>query len=219
MPGITSDNATKSEQTSSIALVFGQLAGTWVLNRILNSNNAAEPSGKCIGTATFKPREPSVFIGDDSKLDLAQAEIVYHEQGEFEMYQTVGTQNTAPKFPFSRKYIWRLQEHPERSSHVLSIWFTKPGTEQIDYLFHKVDMQTTDLEAEYKSQSTCNLEGEGGHLCEEDFYSSSYTFHLSKIDGDGTSSVDSSRLTSWKMLHEVRGPQKDQAIATEFTRP
>jgi hypothetical protein len=56
------------------------------------------------------------------------------------------------------------------------------------------------------------LRGQGGHLCVDDYYSSSYVFEMSGIDPTTV------RLSSWSMMHEVRGPKKDQIIETTFTR-
>lgn len=194
---------------STIEQVWRQLQGTWSLTRKLHSVNAAEPSGDCRGTATFKIRQPAIFVDDDGVLQNATQEMLYAEQGDFEMATTAGSTNV-PKFSFSRKYVWRLQNDKTKNPEI-SIWFVKPGTEQIDYLFHKVLFQhVTEHTKEGKDRSS--VECSGGHLCVEDFYSSTYTFHLQ--DGEDGQAL----LQDWDMLHEVRGPKKDQVIETHFTK-
>jgi hypothetical protein len=153
---------------------------------------------------SFTSREPSPAVQEDGKLDIANAELLYHEQGELELSSTV-------KFNFARKYIWRLKEDGEKGS--ISVWFTKPGTEVIDYLFHKIEI---DLSKTRRSDrgTLDELEGTGGHLCVEDFYNSSYTFYLSQQDA----AMDQSLFSSFQTVHEVRGPKKDQVITTQFTK-
>lgn len=197
-------------QPSRVTLLtelFHKLAGTWTLTRTLNSANATEPSGSCTGTATFTVTQPSPVLGSDGKLNLADAELLYHEQGEFEMAKQSSVQAAIPKFTFSRKYIWRLQK--THDNHTISVWFTKPGTNTIDYLFHKIDIPI-DNNLLSNPSDVIVIEGAGGHLCVEDFYSSSYTFHLDRRDGNPP------LLSSFTTTHEVRGPKKDQLIQTTF---
>lgn len=191
--------------SSTLSRIWQGLQGTWRLDRKLHSANAAEPSGTCTGTASFTSREPAVFKGEDGKLELASREMLYSEKGEFEMTPTSGMANV-PRFGFSRKYVWRLQDE-KADNPTVTIWFVKPGTETIDYLFHKIDLRLTG-EQRGTVNGTSSVEGSGGHLCIEDFYSSVYTFHLGK---EGI-------LNGWDMLHEVRGPKKDQIIETAFTK-
>ncbi|KIV77870.1 hypothetical protein PV11_09648 [Exophiala sideris] len=197
--------------TSTItARVFEDLPGTWVLNRNLQSANSSEPSGRCIGKATFTRRQPSPVIDDDGKLQLADAELLYHEEGKFELARSGSGQTCRSlKFPFSRKYVWRLQER--EGVYTISIWFTKPGTNIIDYLFHNIDIALSNHDAFAESREIA-LHGAGGHVCVDDFYSSLYNFNLS------SKAPDSVSLVSWNMTHEVRGPKKDQTIETTFTK-
>lgn len=195
-----------SSRVTLLRDVFHSLAGTWALHRKLQSEHAAEPSGTCTGTAAFTVTQPSPVLDSDGTLNLADAQLLYHEQGEFEMFQISSTQGgPIPKFTFSRKYIWRLQTTDD--THTISVWFTKPGTDTIDYLFHKIDVPSD------QSIDTMTIHGAGGHLCVEDFYSSSYQFHLDQNDTDATPT-----LASFNTTHEVRGPKKDQLIETSFTR-
>ncbi|KIW82849.1 hypothetical protein Z517_02092 [Fonsecaea pedrosoi CBS 271.37] len=193
--------------------LFQDLSGTWLLNRKLQSADPSEPSGTCSGTATFtKTPSPSPVLDADGKLNIPDAELLYHEQGNFEMMKAVGNHlASVPTFTFSRKYIWRLSR--AENVYTISIWFTKPGTETIDYLFHKIDLPLDENQAS-QSELRLVLDGTGGHLCVEDFYNSSYSFTLKRPDADSPFS-----LFSWTTLHEVRGPKKDQHIETTFVRP
>ena len=187
-------------RATTLPKLFESLTGKWKLERNLHSTNANEPSGKCYGEASFQPRPPSPVIGADGKLNLAEAELLYHEQGEFELPNAI-------RLPFSKKYIWRL----EMDTRDISVWFAKPGTEAVDYLFHKIgsphDDATEQTDPEQKQYR--QLHGSGGHLCIDDFYSTSYTFTFDETD---------LKIVDWESLHEVRGPKKDQLIFTKFAK-
>ena len=204
------DDPSSSSQHALIQRLFKELAGTWLLDRKLRSADASEPSGQCKGKATFTETQQSPVIDADGKLQLADLELLYREQGEFEMDTPAPAPNTSvPKFSFSRQYIWRL--HQSDGIDTISIWFTKPGTDKIDYLFHKIDMVLDDNDGS-NSDRPLVLRGQGGHLCVDDYYSSSYVFEVSATDHTTV------RLSSWSMMHEVRGPKKDQIIETTFTK-
>ena len=166
----------------------------------------------CTGTALFTPRAPSPVMNADGKLDLADKEMLYHEQGTFELPSGI-------KMPFTKKYIWRLQKHVNRSN--LSVWFCKPGSELIDYLFHTIDIDTeSEMAGEIVGHSALiELGGNGGHLCIDDFYSSTYLFKLASNHHAIASKECSHELHSFSTVHEVRGPRKDQVISTSFTCP
>lgn len=190
--------------------LFDSLAGIWNLSRDLVSANASEPSGKCTGIATFTSRPPSPVIDADGKLDLAQKELLYHERGAFEL-------PTGIKMPFAKKYIWRFKSDHAQSN--ISIWFTKPGTEAIDYLFHKIDIDFREDEAATNNADAKLIEirGTGGHPCVDDFYNTTYSFQL-RGDDTGTDRKASPQLDTFSTIHEVRGPKKDQVISTTFRR-
>lgn len=200
-----------SRTTNLLTDLFHNLAGKWTLERKLQSADPSEPSGNCKGEATFTITQPSPVIAEDGSLQLADAELLYHEQGEFEMTASTQSQGNVLKFAFSRKYIWRLQR--AQDVNTISVWFTKPGTNVIDYLFHKIDIPVRSEEDDKASFQEIVLDGSGGHLCVEDFYSSSYSFHLN------TQSKGSDVLSWFTTTHEVRGPKKDQLIETTFSRP
>lgn len=186
--------------------IWKGLQGSWKLNRKLSSTNAGEPSGECTGFATFSERQPTIFVDKDGKFQSAKAEMVYTERGEFTMDSIA---INGMKFPFSRKYVWRLQDIDSTSPEV-SVWFVKPGTEDIDYLFHKFSWQRSVEECRSRI-----IDFTGGHLCIEDFYSSQYTFHTERSTSQTSENADT-ELLQWEMMHEVRGPKKDQLITTQF---
>ncbi|KEF63036.1 uncharacterized protein A1O9_01012 [Exophiala aquamarina CBS 119918] len=199
-----------STRATLLTNLFHNLAGKWLLNRKLHSADETEPSGKCHGEATFTITQPSPVIDSDGSLHLADAELLYHEQGEFEMTTSTQIRGEVLKFVFSRKYIWRLQT--TQDVHTISVWFTKPGTDAIDYLFHKIEIPLLSEHDSGLSTQEITLSGSGGHLCVEDFYSSSYSFHLNPPSSGP-------ELLSWfTTTHEVRGPKKDQLIETTFSR-
>ena len=180
--------------------LFESLAGKWKLERNLHSTNTSEPAGKCYGEASFTARPPSPVLQEDGKLDLADAEMLYHEHGEFELPNSI-------RLPFSKKYIWRL----DKDSKDISVWFAKPDTtDAVDYIFHKIGVPHDALgETDPEQKEYQQLHGSGGHLCVDDFYSTSYTFTFGTTD---------MKVAAWESLHEVRGPKKDQLIFTKFEK-
>lgn len=193
-------------KTAAIKRLWNSVQGTWHLKRTLHSANAAEPSGNCVGIATFTPQKPSIFVDEQGKLQNASEQMLYSESGQFEMLNAVGNAGKMTGFTFSKKYIWRMQEDE------ISVWFVKPGSETVDYLFHKFCVQSVEEESDTDA-NVVHVECSGGHLCVEDYYSSFYNFQL-----EGQTNIEQHDLKSWKMLHEVRGPKKDQTIETHFTR-
>ena len=201
-----------TDQSALLERLFQDLSGTWLLSRNLQSTNSSEPSRRCSGTATFTSTpSPLPVLDADGKLDKADAEMVYHEHGELELMEASGSNFTSVRtFTFTRKYIWRLQKTD--TAHCFSVWFTKPGTDTIDYLFHKVDIFVDQGEISgFRNELV--LRGTGGHLCVEDFYSSSYAFTLTRSDEDSLF-----KPSSWTTIHKVLGPEKDQHIETTFIR-
>ena len=186
-------------RTSKLPRVFESLTGKWKLERNLHSTNTSEPSGKCYGEASFTSRQPAPVLQEDGKLDQAAAELLYHEQGEFELPNSL-------KLPFSKKYIWRLNQ----DFSDIGVWFAKSGDDAVDYLFHKIGIPYEDAEPTGQSKQFDQIHGSGGHLCVEDFYNTSYTFTFDTKDLN---------VVGWESLHEVRGPNKDQLIFTKFVKP
>lgn len=188
---------------SLACIIFRQLQGRWKLDRSLKSTNTSEPSGKCYGTASFTPR-PVTKISDHS----ASEEMLYEESGDFEITLPVSTGYTGPRLTFSKKYIWRLSIDREPN---ISVWFTKPGTDELDYLFHEQDLQSNPDGS--TNIAVAAARAHGSHLCVEDMYETDYQYDLMRK----THSEDP-ELSHWSTSHTVKGPKKDQLITTRFTR-
>lgn len=189
--------------SSTIACaVFRQLQGKWKLDRTLKSTNTSEPSGKCYGIASFTPR-PVTKISDHKASD----EMLYEESGDFEISVPPNAAYASPRLTFSRKYIWRLSDGEEPT---ISVWFTKPGTEELDYLFHEQDLRSNS-DASTKSR-TAAARAHGSHLCVADMYETDYRYDLSN-----EIAPENSKILQWSTSHTVKGPKKDQLIMTTFT--
>jgi hypothetical protein len=200
--------------------LFKSLEGSWNLERKLNSSNVSEPSGQCHGIARFTiPAPGPVGRGIQGRGIQGHGDVVgemlYREEGQFQM-QAPAPGVHMPYMTFSRNYIWRLNSaKAEFGEHLISLWFTKPGTEQLDYLFHilAMDDQTPGQLSEHSRQSASVIRAHGSHLCVEDQYETHYVFRFTD-QGDAAEPS----LAQWQTIHTVKGPNKDQRIETTFTR-
>jgi Family of unknown function (DUF6314) len=184
-------------------VIFRHLQGTWKLERTLKSTNTFEPSGKCYGSASFSPRPVTNVEGQ-----VAVEEMLYEEHGDFEISLPGNTGYSNPRLTFSRKYIWRLGAQEEPS---ISVWFTKPGTEELDYLFHEQDLgATTCCDSSFVTSAA---QAHGSHLCVDDLYETNYHYDL--IDA---AQFEEATISQWSTSHTVKGPKKDQLITTNFTQ-
>ena len=200
--------ASVDASSSLLHSIIQQLPGTWKLDRRLESSNASEPSGRCYGQAVFTTRSPSQIFGKP-----ASFEMVYHETGEFELSSGASQFAGILKLPFSRKYIWRLNAKESLAAHNtsgVSIWFAKPGSGELDYLFHDLSPPTVD--------GFTNLVVQGDHLCVNDMYNSEYIFHLHRSRRSTSGGQEDATLMEWKAKHIVVGPLKNQRIETVFKR-
>lgn len=123
-----------------------------------------------------------------------------------------------PYMTFSRNYIWRIKSPQVGATHSgVSLWFAKPGTEELDYLFHglNVDGQTSGQHSDPSSQGdlSISIQAHGSHLCVEDQYETEYRFTFTDHKDERKLS-----LAQWQTVHIVKGPNKDQMIETTFTR-
>jgi hypothetical protein len=195
--------------------VFRSLEGPWKLERRLNSANTCEPSGRCHGVAHFTSRPPSQVNQDVQGKGEVVGEMLCHEEGQFQMQApSVGVQ--MPYMTFSRNYIWRLNSATAESGQPsCSLWFTKPGTEELDYLFHGllIDGHTMSKQGERSHQGISVTRAHGSHLCVEDQYETEYVFMF--VDRENEAQLS---LAKWQTVHTVKGPKKDQRIETMFTR-
>ena len=197
------------------ALFRHLVGGTWQLRRSMSSSNATEPSGQCYGQSTFTLRSVS-----DVQDDMAMEEMLYQEAGVFNMAAESQTQRHVPSLSFSRKYVWRLclPSAPAKHRSGCSVWFVKPGTEEIDYLFHRFSGPILTSRTD-NDQIEATVSFKGDHLCVNDWYNSEYEFTLlPSQEGKQSAGTESSELVRWFMRHQVIGPTKTQLIETAFTR-
>ena len=204
-----------AEGTDILTNLFISLEGSWQLERRLNSVNASEPSGRCHGVARFKHRPTSKVDGDIHGRSDVIGEMLYHEEGRFQMQApSLGAQ--VPYMTFARNYIWRIDSPPSGATQpAISLWFAKPGTQELDYLFHPliIDSCTPDPHKAILKGHRAILQARGSHLCVEDQYETDYTFTFTHYEDTSMLS-----LAQWQTVHTVKGPKKDQRIETTFTR-
>ena len=216
---------TSTVSLPNLAAVFASLRGTWTLSRVLSSQNPTDPSGHISGLARFTPRSQHTTVGgglstgsdhDESGRKYETHDLLYTEEGAMKLA------DDGPTMRFSKKYIWRLSRSAtdtvdeERATPKLSVWFVKPGTEQEpDYLFHELDFRQG--AKNYGDGSTAGLVAEGNHLCIDDMYETRYVFEVvpENVSGAG---LGADSVERWRVLHVVKGPTKEQRIATWYTR-
>ncbi|MDI1491069.1 MAG: WD repeat-containing protein 6 [Ramalina farinacea] len=178
-----------NEAKSPTKDVFEAMQGEWELSRNIKSALPSHPSGNLEGRATLEPRDVT-----DAKYD---AEMVYHEQGEF-------TSNNIPglKMNAKRSYVYRYQ----KSSDAISVWFVKLDGISVDYLFHTLDFSNIPSLGLLSQQvSAKRLKATGHHLCEKDTYDPEYNFHLADA-----------AISSWSIKYSVKGPQKDYVSVANY---
>ena len=172
-----------------VSVIFESLKGSWRLKRSLNSVLPGFPSGIFDGTASFTPRKPSAHS--------IAGELLYAEQGELKT-------DNGLTLRANRKYIYRYSAEEDK----ISAWFVKEesklndGHEEVDYLFHDLEMQ----------QSKDGWVGKGDHLCNMDMYWALYDFR----------STDSSKqpgaMDVFGVRYKVKGPEKDYTSDTAYQR-
>lgn len=191
-------------ELTPVANIFISLKGTWRLRRSLNSALPGFPSGIFEGTATFRPRKPTAHS--------VAAELLYVETGELKT-------DNGFTLKANRKYIYRYNKDEDK----ISAWFVKEetkdleGKEEVDYLFH-------DLEIE--DGETASI-GKGEHLCNKDMYWAYYEFRWPKVseeneddddDDDDDEDEDDEEMKVWGLRYKVQGPQKDYTSDTAYER-
>ena len=203
-----------TEDADILPYLFKSLEGSWKLERRLISSDASEPSGRCHGVGHFTFRPPPKVESDIQRYGEV-VEMLYHEEGQFQMHApSVGVR--MPNMTFSRNYIWRLNSPgTESRAPLLSLWLTKPGTEELDYLFHtlSIDGQAPNQQTDKFQPRALTVRAHGSHLCVEDQYETDYAFKFGTQE-DGARLI----LVQWQTAHTVKGPKKDQRIETTFTR-
>ncbi|KAF2174111.1 hypothetical protein M409DRAFT_16384 [Zasmidium cellare ATCC 36951] len=172
-----------------VEAIFDSLKGSWRLRRSLDSVLPGFPSGVFEGTATFKAREPTAHS--------AAGELLYSEQGELKT-------DNGLTLKANRKYVYRYNADEDK----ISAWFVKEdtkqneGREEVDYLFHYLEMD-----------SAGNAwAGRGEHLCELDMYWAYYEFRMPKVVEEGK------EMDVFGVRYKVKGPQKDYTSDTAYER-
>jgi hypothetical protein len=171
------------------AEIFKSLRGSWTLKRSLNSVLPGFPSGIFQGEASFTPRKPSAHS--------VKAELLYTENGELKT-------DTGLTLTANRKYIYRYYADEDK----INAWFVKEatkqndGAEEVDYLFH-------DLEIENGKNGWV---GKGEHLCSLDMYWAYYEFRLPKADDEDE------EMNVFGVRYKVKGPEKDYTSDTAYQR-
>lgn len=179
-----------TEIRSPTRAVFEAMQGEWELSRDIKSALPSHPSGNLEGSAKLEPRDVT-----DAKYD---AEMVYHEQGEF-------TSNNIPglKMNAKRSYVYRYQ----KMSDAISVWFVKLDGTSVDYLFHILDFSNiSSLGLHSQQVSAKRLKATGHHLCEKDTYDPEYDFHVADAE-----------ISLWSIKYSVKGPQKDYVSVAKYT--
>ena len=183
-------------ELTAVANICRSLRGTWRLRRELNSALPGFPSGILVGTAAFTPRKPSAHS--------VALELLYAEEGELK------TENVFT-LKANRKYIYRYSADEDK----ISAWFVKEptkdrkGEEEVDYLFHDIEIE----------DGTDAAIGKGEHLCDKDMYWAFYQFRMPKVEEESDEENDEEEeLKIWGLKYKVKGPQKDYTSETAYER-
>ena len=194
--GTTPDTTAKMAELTNVGNIFRNLMGTWKLRRTLNSSLPGFPSGTFEGTATFVPRKPTAHS--------VAAELLYHEEGELKT-------DNGFTLKANRKYIYRYSQDEDK----MSAWFVKEdtkdkhGKEEVDYLFHDVEM----------TDQNSAIAGQGEHLCSMDMYWAYYEFRMPKITEQAEDAEDDEPgMNVWGLRYKVKGPEKDYTSDTAYER-
>ena len=184
----TSNQSVGVQKTLSEKL-FDWLEGTWNIDRSVRSALPSYPSGTFSGEAQFEER-PS----EDEAMDK---EYLYSESGKF-------LADEGLSFAATRQYVYRYS----RSRDVVSAWFVKPDDHStVDYLFHEIQLQSSNHDMQTAQRDQALLEAETYHLCSEDHYRSKYKFPMRN-----------DMLSDWSLRHNVKGPHKDYVAITSYSR-
>lgn len=218
---------TSTHMATALFTSLAHDARPWRLRRMLESANCNDLRGKLDGTTTFTPLM-SHKDNPKPEPELTDA-LVYREEG----IMHVGLAPGLPPVQFSRHYAWKLDGGVEAmddngDEKTLSVWFVKLGVQpvQIDYLFHRLELQLLDRDAnlagvpipagpvggDEDQRATCIILATGGHPCVNDYYRTVYTFRM-EVSNDSLG-----ELVSWASRHVVEGPNKAQVITNWYER-
>ncbi|KAF2718499.1 FAD/NAD(P)-binding domain-containing protein [Polychaeton citri CBS 116435] len=165
------------------------MQGRWDIQRRIDSKNNVLPSGILEGSASFYPRSPT----PDKSKKTFDLELLYVESGTFKA-------DTGATMTATRRYVYRYSEERDQ----LSVWFVKPSDDlEVDYLFHNLAFVPPE---EAKKEGACIAKAD--HLCIDDMYWTTYRLPIKGI-----------ALQGFEVKHVVKGPRKDYAAVTRYSRP
>ena len=168
--------------------IFNTLNGSWQLSRKFLCESGSKNFGNLEGTATFTSRHPTGDSPDGEKL--------YSEVGDF--VTTKGLKSEA-----YRQYAWRF----DTLTQTIDVWFVKADDQKsVDYLYHTLKFPDRNIERP-RNTNIFEMTASGDHLCNKDNYQVKYTFH-----------VQNRSVTQWTSTTTVRGPSKDYALESTYTR-
>jgi tRNA A64-2'-O-ribosylphosphate transferase len=189
---------------ANLAAMFKSLAGEWIMDRDITNHRNDGLAGTVNGSATFESRNAT--SGDST------AEFLYTEVGNF-------TTTTGAVMQATRRWIWRYHDIPSQKRNTaddddasrkasISVHFVKADGETEDYVYNLLTFSPQD---EIESGTGARvLKARAEHPCGQDFYVSTYEFHL---DGSGDR-----RLGKFEVNHDVKGPSKDYVSRTVYTK-
>ncbi|KAL8294545.1 hypothetical protein RB597_007809 [Gaeumannomyces tritici] len=191
--------------------VFRSLHGEWQVERTHSSPKYTDQNGHFQGKVTFHLREGTV---DGRSLDKTTPptdtdlgfEYLLIEEGSF-------TLATGFEFQTTRRYIWRYDEARDK----ISVWFVLPDDNtRAEKLFHQLDFPVPptlgnsgerERQTHGASGKAAVCEASGGHLCEQDYYTSRYGFRFNAV-----------KMDDWTLDVEVKGPRKDYTTVGVYKR-
>ncbi|KAL8388850.1 hypothetical protein RB595_008976 [Gaeumannomyces hyphopodioides] len=191
--------------------VFRSLHGEWQVERTHSSPKYPDQNGHFQGKVTFHLREGTA---DGRALDKTMPstdmdlglEYLLIEEGRF-------TLAAGFEFQTTRRYIWRYDESRDK----ISVWFVLPDDNtRAEKLFHQLDFpmpatpgdsggQRRQIHGAAGKAAVC--EASGGHLCEQDYYTSRYGFRFNAV-----------KMDDWTLDVEVKGPRKDYTTTGVYKR-
>lgn len=209
--------------------IFSEFHGRWNIVRRLESRLPGFPEGIFRGTAEFKPRTPTPVAETPGVMTLGREilEYLYTEQGKLTPHQDSVINGGAP-LEARKRYIYKFDE----SDSTISTYFVNLVDQtSSNGLFHSLNFEKEievlappqshsasnpscdNYDASGKEEKGWKVEQKGGwtavgeHLCEKDWYWSSYRFVFR-----------GARMTRFWIRYKVVGPRKEYVAEAEYCR-
>lgn len=186
--------------------VFRSLHGGWRVERTHSSPKYADQNGHFQGKVTFHLREGTADgRAPDKSSSSADTDLGFEylliEEGNF-------TLATGFQFQTTRRYIWRYDEAKDK----ISVWFVLPDdSTRAEKLFHELDFPVPPGDGQQQQADGAGkaavCDASGGHLCEQDYYTSRYNFKFNSV-----------KMDDWSLDVAVNGPRKDYTTAGVYKR-